>query len=223
MNKKEQQITNLTKEGIEIELQGAVQDIPNLQLPDPALVEYYERLKNREILLNTEINDYFVEIYYNILKWNREDIKNQIPKEECIPIKIYINSDGGVVSAVMTIIDLCLMSYTPVITIGLGKCLSSGGLLLMAGHKRYILPNTTVLIHDGSSGAVGDVGKLIDNLEFTKDSEARIRDYILSRTKIDKDELDKNYRKDWWIFAEDAIEYGIADEIITDLETICSL
>ena len=122
----------------------------------------------------------------------------------------------------MTIIDLCLMSYTPIITIGLGKCLSSGGLLLMAGHKRYILPNTTVLIHDGSSGAVGDVGKLIDNLEFTKDSEARIRDYILSRTKIDKDELDKNYRKDWWIFAEDAVKYGIADEI-TNLETLCSL
>ena len=62
----------------------------------------------------------------------------------------------------------------------------------------------------------------IDNLEFTKDSEARIRDYILSRTKIDKDELDKNYRKDWWIFAEDAVKYGIADEI-TDLETLCSL
>ena len=56
----------------------------------------------------------------------------------------------------------------------------------------------------------------IDNLEFTKDSEARIRDYILSRTKIDKDELDKNYRKDWWIFAEDADE-------ITDLEALYSL
>ena len=220
--KNKEQITSLTKDMIELQLESDIGGVSNLQLPDPALVEYYERLQKREILLNSEINDYFVEIYYNILKWNREDIQNKIPKEECKPIKIYINSDGGVVSAVMTIIDLCLMSYTPIITIGLGKCLSSGGLLLMAGHKRYILPNTTVLIHDGSSGAVGDVGKLIDNLEFTKDSEARIRDYILSRTKIDKDELDKNYRKDWWIFAEDAVKYGIADEI-TDLETLCSL
>ena len=57
------------------------------------------------------------------------------------PLTIYINSDGGSVSAVFTIIDLLLMSHTPAITIGLGKCYSSGGLLLMAGHKRLLLPN----------------------------------------------------------------------------------
>lgn len=220
---KDDKITSLTNEGMVLELESAVGNIPNLQLPDPSMVEYYEKLKNRELMLNGDITDYFVEFYYPILKWNRDDILNDIPKEQCKPIKIYINSDGGVVSAVLTIIDLISMSRTPVITIGLGKCLSSGGLLLMAGHKRYILPNTNVLIHDGSSGAVGDVGKLIDNLEFTKASELRIKNYILSHTKIKEDRLDANYRKDWWIFAEEAIEYGIADEIITDISTLASL
>lgn len=220
---KDDKITSLTNDGMVLELEGAIGNIPNLQLPDPSMVEYYEKLKNRELMLNCEINDYFVEFYYPILKWNRDDFENNVPIEKRKPIKIYINSDGGVVSAVLTIIDLIKMSKTPVITIGLGKCLSSGGLLLMAGHKRYILPNTNVLIHDGSSGAVGDVGKLIDNLEFTKASEARIRDYILRNTRIAEEKLDANYRKDWWIFAEEAIEYGIADEIITDISTLVSL
>ena len=67
------------------------------------------------------------------------------------------------------------------------------------------------------------IGKLIDNLEFTKASEVRIKNYILSKTKIQESQLDANYRKDWWIFAEEAIEYGIADEIITDILTLASL
>ena len=113
------------------------------------------------------------------------------------------------------------MSHTPVITIGLGKCYSSGGLLLMAGHKRLLLPNCTVLIHDGQSDSYGAIGKMLDNLEFTKELEVKIKSYILSRTSITEDDYDKNYRRDWWIFANDAVEkYNIADKIVTNIKEI---
>lgn len=193
----------------------------NIKLPDPSLLDYYIRRKNRCILWNDEIEDGFVEIYQDILRWNKEDIDNNITPENAIPIRIYINSDGGSVSAVFTIIDLLLMSRTPVITIGLGKCYSSGGLLLMAGHERLLLPNCTVLIHDGQSGSFGAIGKMLDNLEFTKELEVKIKKYILSRTSISEEEYDKNYRRDWWIFADDAVnKYHIADKIVTDITEI---
>lgn len=199
--------------------ESGLSEAASVRLPDPTLLDYYTRRNERCILWNDDIEDGFVEIYQDILRWNKEDVGKEV--SEMRPIKIYINSDGGSVSAVFTIIDLILMSRTPVITIGLGKCYSSGGLLLMAGHKRLLLPNCTVLIHDGQSGSYGAIGKMLDNLEFTKELEVKIKDYILSRTSITEDDYDKNYRRDWWIFANDAVEkYHIADKIVTNIEEI---
>lgn len=201
--------------------ESGLSEVASVRLPDPTLLDYYTRRNDRCILWNDDIEDGFVEIYQDILRWNKEDIDGGVKPEDAKPIKIYINSDGGSVSAVFSIIDLLLMSYTPVITIGLGKCYSSGGLLLMAGHKRLLLPNCTILIHDGQSGSYGAIGKMLDNLEFTKELEAKIKDYILSRTSITEGDYDKNYRRDWWIFANDAVEkYHIADKIVTDIREI---
>ena len=216
---------NVKKELLDFDVLTApgYDDLANIKLPDPSLLDYYSRRQNRCILCNDDIEDNFIEIYQDILQWNRDDIRNDVKKENCKPIRIYINSDGGSVSAVFTIIDLILMSYTPVITIGLGKCYSSGGLLLMAGHTRYLLPHCTVLIHDGQvgTGGYGATGKIIDSMEHTKALEEKIETYILSRTTIPEEEYEKNYRKDWWIFAEDCVNtYGIADKIVTNIMEI---
>lgn len=120
----------------------------------------------------------------------------------------------------MNVIDLIKLSKTPVITIGMGKVYSAGGLLLMAGHKRYIFKHTSCLIHDGSSGAVGSIGKLIDNLKFTEKLEALIKEYIISSTKITEQMFDANYRRDWFMFSDEMLELGVADEIIDDIDTI---
>ena len=200
---------------------SGLSDMASVKLPDPTLLDYYMRREDRCILWNDDIEDDFVEIYQDILRWNKEDIDNSVKPEDAKPIRVYINSNGGSVSAVFTIIDLLLMSRVPVITIGLGKCYSSGGLLLMAGHKRLLLPNCTILIHDGQSGSYGAIGKMLDNLEFTKELEVKIKNYILSRTSIQEEDYDKNYRRDWWIFADDAVnKYHIADKIVTDITEI---
>ena len=78
-----------------------------------------------------------------------------------------------------------------------------------------------MLIHDGQSGSFGAIGNMLDNLEFTKELEVKIKKYILSRTSISEEEYDKNYRRDWWIFADDAVnKYHIADKIVTDITEI---
>lgn len=187
-------------------------------LPDPTMVEFYRRLKNREILWNDDIYDATIDIALYIKKWNDED--KDLAIEDRQPIKIFINSDGGYVATVLHVIDMIHLSKTPVYTIGMGRVYSAGGLLLMAGHKRYIFPHTSCLIHDGSSGAIGSIGKMIDNLEFTKELEKRIKQYILSSTRITEEIYDQNYRRDWFMFSEEIIKLGIADEIVTDIDTI---
>ena len=194
-------------------------EIGKVNLPDPELLDYYTRLSNREIIINTDIDEYLIDFSMKIIDWNKED-KDIEDISKRTPIKVFINSDGGCVNSVMNFINLIKLSKTPVWTIALGKAFSSGGLLLMAGHKRFIFENTEVLVHDGSTGAFGDVGKVIDSLERTQKLEERLKKYILANTKITSKLYDKNYRRDWWLFSDEIIELSIADKIITDLNEI---
>lgn len=212
---------NNTNKALMEEFSGDFMDIEavlDTSLPDPSMVELYRRLQKREILWNADIDDSTIDVALYIKKWNAED-KGATP-ENRKPIKIFINSDGGSVDTVLHIIDMIRLSKTPVYTIGMGRVYSAGGLLLMAGHKRYIFPHTSCLIHDGSSGAIGSIGKMLDNLEFTKELEKRMKEYILSSTHITEEVYDRNYRRDWFMFSEEMIELGIADEIVSDIDTI---
>ena len=190
-------------------------ELADTKLPDPTLLEYYRLLKNREIVWNTEIDDSMIDIPLYIMKWNREDAGTSI--EERKPIKIWINSNGGDADITAFTANVITLSHTPVITIGMGKVYSSGCLLLMAGHKRLVFESTSALIHDGSTGAIGDMGKVIDNIDFAKRQEEHLRAFILSHTKIPCELLDKNFRRDWFLLSDEIIEYGIADSIITDI------
>ena len=192
----------------------------NAKLADPTLVDYYKRLNNREILINQEIDDGIVEWTQEIVDWNREDA--EIPISDRKPIKIWINSNGGSLNAINELITICNLSKTPVYAIGMGKCYSAGGLLLMGIPKgnRYILASTEALIHDGNTGTSGDTGKVIDDLERTKKIEEDTKWFILSHTYITEEEYDKNYRKNWWLDSNEIIEKGVADHIITDISQL---
>lgn len=205
--------------GIEIEVDfGEVASLIDRKLPDPTLLEYYKMYSKRELVWNGDIDDDTLEISLAIRKWNAEDKGIDPGKRK--PIKIFINSDGGSVDAVLNVIDLIKLSKTPVVTIGMGKVYSAGGLLLMAGHKRYVFKHTSCLIHDGSSGAVGSIGKLIDNLKFTEKLEAVMKEYILSHTKITEQMYNENYRRDWFMFSDEMLELGVADEVIDNIDDI---
>jgi ATP-dependent Clp protease protease subunit len=195
-----------------------LKDLSKVVLPDPDLLEYYSNISKRIIFWNTEIDEALVSMGMQILKWNKEDKNKQ--ESEKVPIKIFINSNGGCVNSVMNFINIVKLSKTPVYTIAMGKAFSSGALLLMSGHKRFIFENTEALVHDGSTGAFGDTSKVMDSLERTKKLEDRVKKYILANTKITPKLYEKNYRKDWWLFSDEIIDLGIADKIITDLDEI---
>lgn len=195
-----------------------VENVLGTSLPDPDLLEQYRRLRKREIVWNEDIDDATIDIALYIKKWNEED--KGVDVNDRKPIKIFINSDGGSVDTVLHVIDMIRLSKTPVYTIGMGRVYSAGGLLLMAGHKRYIFSHTSCLIHDGSSGAIGSIGKMLDNLEFTKRLEEKMKQYILTSTHITEEMYDQNYRRDWFLFSNEMIDLGIADEIVADIDTI---
>lgn len=210
----------MNKDYLTFEFGKSYEEMANIKLPDPTLLDYYNRIANREIWINTDIDEAVVEWTQQILQWNRED-KDIEPSERKV-IKVFINSNGGCLNSIMHLITILQMSTTPVMTIGLGKCYSSGGLLLMSGNKgmRYIFDTTSVLIHDGGTGSASDTGKFIDYAEYVKMTEQRTKDYILKNTKITEDEYDKNYRRDWWILGDEVIRLGVADKIITSLDEI---
>ena len=187
-------------------------------LPDPSLVDFYRGIARREIFWNQEITNDVLMISNHIINWNRED--TGVPVEDRKPIKIFINSDGGDVVPTLNVVSVIKASKTPVYTIGMGGCYSSGGILLMSGHKRFIFDNTTCLIHDGSCGAFGDSGKVVDNVEFYKKIDVRVSEFIIATTKITKELLKENSRKDWFIFSDEMINLGIADKIVDSIDEI---
>ena len=210
----------MDKNLFEIDIMGDMSDLANVKLPDPTLFDYYKRIKRREILINQEIDDGIIEWTQEIIEWNREDDGINIPDRN--PIKIFINSNGGSLNAIMELITLCNLSKTPVYAIGMAKCYSAGGLLLMGIQKgnRFILPTTEVLIHDGNTGTRGDTGKVLDDLEYTKKTEESTKKFILEHTDISEKEYDKNYRRNWWLMSNEIIKLGIADKIVTNIEDL---
>ena len=183
----------MNKDFFEIDVMKDMSECANVKLPDPTLLDYYKRLKRREILINQEIDDGIIEWTQEIIEWNKEDkeIKDYSKRK---PIKIFINSNGGSLNAIMELITICNLSKTPVYAIGMGKCYSAGGLLLMGIPKgnRYILSTTEALVHDGSMSGYGrDTGKVIDDLEQTKKNEEKVKEFILSCTNISEDLYDK--------------------------------
>lgn len=206
------------KRDFEIMIEEGIKDLANLKLPDPNLMDYYNRASRREIFWNSGVDDTLADISMMILDWNRED--KDKPIEDRRPIKIYISSDGGAVDPTLNFVDIVTLSKTPVYTIAMSRAYSSGGLMLLAGHKRFIFSSTTFLLHDGSMGAIGDTSKVMDRMELTQKQEKRIKEFVLSKTTLSSKMYDKNYRKDWFLDSDEIIKYGFADEIITDLDEI---
>ena len=211
----------MNKDMFELDIMSDIGDYANIKLPDPTLLDYYKRLNNREILINQGIDDGIVEWTQEIIDWNKEDkdIKDYSKRK---PIKIFINSNGGSLNAIMELITICNLSKTPVYAIGMGKCYSAGGLLLMGIPKgnRYILSTTEALVHDGSTGSMGDTGKVLDDLEQTKKTEEITKHFILDHTTIPEELYDKNYRRSWWLTSDEIIKYGLADHVVKNIEEL---
>ena len=190
----------------------------NYQIPDPDLLAYFQFAGNRIFFIDYEIDETLMSVIKEIIKINMADAA--IPVEKRIPIVIPIMSYGGDLDVTYTFIDVCAMSKTPIITVNMGSAMSAGVLLLLAGHKRYTLKHAQAMIHSGSGGMEGTFEQMEASQAFYKNQVARMREYLLERTKIDAKSFGRKKTKDWYLDADEQVKLGIVDEIIDSLDEV---
>lgn len=192
----------------------------DLRLPDPSLVEHYRNRKERVIVVDYGIDCTLLrEIGCQIINYNRQD--KGVEPEKRKPIIMLINSGGGDLEATYATIAIMEMSKTPIITVNMNCAYSAAGLLLLAGHKRYCCPRSQMLIHSGSaSGISGNYEDIQESTKSYKKMIEDLREFVMSKTKIDKKLMDKNKSKDWYLDVKQQTELGCVDEIITDIDVI---
>lgn len=140
------------------------------------------------------------------------------PGEE---IKFFINSPGGVVTSGMVIYDTMKMLKSPVSTICMGLAASMGSILLSGGEKgkRFIYPHGEVMIHQPSLG--GHIQGVSVDLEITAKQTRRVKEIgarILAENCGKKPEqIMKDFDRDYWMDAKEAIDYGIVDKVVEKL------
>ena len=131
-------------------------------------------------------------------------------------INFYINSPGGSVSAGMAIFDTMQFIRPDVSTLCIGMAASIGAFLLAAGAKgkRFVLPNSTVLIHQPSGGFQGQVSDIERHAQFVIDLKRRFINQMAGFTGRTPEQVERDHDRDNFLTAEQAREYGIVDQVL---------
>lgn len=141
-------------------------------------------------------------------------------EDEDKAITMFINSPGGEVTSGLAIYDIMMAVPNPIHTVCLGTASSMAAILFAAGEHRKISPHAKVMIHDplisGSlSGSALNIQSISDNLMRTREITATI---LAKHTKQSVDTIYENTTEDTYFYAEEAIQFGLADEILSHFE-----
>ena len=199
-------------------LVGISEDVANLQLPSPDLRDFYRDEQERVYWLEDAIGERTLDLVKFIIRCNKEDEGK--PTEERKRILIMIDSPGGSIEVLSSIIGAMKISKTPVHTCCYCTAYSAAADLLACGHKRYAMPMTSMMFHAGSacySGSQNDIDKA---KKFYDRLGKRITDEVNARTKFDNKFLKKLKTDDMFMNEVEALEYGVIDEILTDINIL---
>ena len=166
-------------------------------------------LKERIVFLGTPINDQVANlIIAQLLFLEREDPDKGI--------NLYINSPGGVISSGMAIYDTMHLIKPEVSTICLGMAASMATILLSGGEKgkRYVLPNSTVHMHQPLGGAQGQASDIEIAAREIIRLQDKIRTMLSETTGQTYDKIARDTDRDYYLTAEQAVEYSLVDEIL---------
>ncbi len=132
-------------------------------------------------------------------------------------IYLYINSPGGSVTAGMAIYDTMQYVKPDVATVGMGLAASMGQFLLTAGApgKRYITPHTRVLMHQPSGGAGGSATDIRINAELILHMKRELAQIIAAATGKSVEQIERDFDRDKWFTAQEALEYGFVDQVVS--------
>lgn len=170
-------------------------------------------LDDNIILLTGEINDMMAEVVIAQLLY-----LDSLGKEE--PIQIYINSPGGSVTAGLAILDTMRLVKSKIYTYCIGLAASMGAVLLSSGDKRYIVPHAEVMIHQplgGTKGQASDIEIAAKHISRTKNI---LNTILAENCHKPYDDVSRDTERDNWKSAEEALEYGLVDMIISSLGEI---
>lgn len=178
---------------------------------------YSRLLKERIIFIGTPIDDYVSSLVIAQLLF----LQSEDPKKD---ISVYINSPGGSVSAGLAIYDTMQFVQPDIVTIAMGMAASMAQVLLCAGAtgKRYALPNSRILMHQPMGGTQGQA----TDIEIYTKEMLRIRtnlfDIISKHTGKDLESIKKDAERDYYLTAQEALEYGIIDKVLDRSTTLNS-
>jgi ATP-dependent Clp protease protease subunit len=167
-------------------------------------------LKDRIIFVGTKINDLVANlIVAQMLYLESEDAEKDII--------MYINSPGGVVTAGLAIYDAMKYVRCDVQTVCVGQCASMGAVLLTAGTKgkRFILPNSRVMIHQPHGGAGGTSRDIAIQAKEILKLRQHLNEIIAASTGRPLAEVERDTDRDRYLSAEEALAYGLVDKIVT--------
>ncbi len=173
---------------------------------------YSRLLKDRIIMIDSEIEARMAGIVVGELLYLQSE-------DEKAPISIYISSPGGSVTAGMSIIDTMNLVKPPVYTYSHGSIASMASVIASAGDKghRYILENTQTMIHQVSSGSEGNVQDMEISVNETKRINKMAMGVLAKNCGKTLKELLKDTKRDKFMDAKQAVEYGLVDEILTKM------
>ena len=169
---------------------------------------YSRLLKDRIIFIGGEINDDLANAVISELLF--------LDSQNNDEISIYINSPGGSITSGMAIYDTMNFVKSPISTICIGMAASMASVLLASGKKgkRYILPNSEVMIHQplgGVNGQATEIKIVADRILYLRNKLNKI---LSDKTNQDLSKIEKDTERDYYLNAMEALEYGIVDKIL---------
>jgi len=170
-------------------------------------------LRERIVFLGTPISDQIANLVIaQLLYLEREE-----PDKD---ISLYIHCPGGIISAGLAIYDTMQLVRCDVSTICVGIAASMGTVLLCAGTKgkRYALPNSTIHMHQPMGGAQGQAADIEIAAREIIRMQHKLRSILVQHTGQPLDKITHDTDRDFYLSAEDAVEYGLVDEILTKAE-----
>lgn len=197
-------------------------DINNMIIPtviqhtaggDRAFDIYSRLLKNRSIFLTGVINNFVANnIIAQLLFLHDEN-----PDKD---IKLFINSPGGSVSAGLAIFDTINYITPMVATYCVGEASSMGAFLLASGEKgkRYAFPNATIMIHQPLAGFSGQASDITIHANEVNRIKKKLNNILSNKTGKTIKNIEKDTDRDNFMSADEALQYGLIDKIITKVE-----
>ena len=192
--------------------------LSTMQLPEADLYNYWNLYNNNVLTIDGEITDWDYNIVKSIININIQEANK--PSEWVKPIILLINSYGGSLDVSYNIVDAISASVVPVWTVNMGNALSGGCFIFLAGEKRFCMENSWARAHSGSGGISGGYNETKAAAKVWDQQVKNMHEYIRTRINMDTKTYGKYKNKDWYLNADQQIEFGFATDKLESLEQI---